>query len=413
MNTSRLLPNQEPSRANALAQLRAFIPKAGRAYTQFRNTDYGPAKNTAVSQLSPFIRHRLITEVEVLNAVLAHHRFHDAEKFVHEVFWRSYFKGYLEARPEIWQHYLAARDYHIEALARNSALASDYNDAITGKTGIDCFDAWVKELIETGYLHNHARMWFASIWIFTLKLPWELGADFTLRYFLDGDPASNTLSWRWVGGLHTKGKIYLARSSNIEEFTNGRFSPKGLATEASPLSEAPIARSTPLDNKPLNIELSDPALLLLTGEDLHPESLECGKTNVQYIVGTHSAAERSHLPVSPAVIDFSDGALNDALIRSQSYFKANYEAVRHLTADDLIQLANQHNVKKIIMPHATVGPIADQLPSIKLQLAEHMIELVSLTRQEDQRIWPHTKKGFFELKNHIPRILEDLAIQSR
>jgi deoxyribodipyrimidine photo-lyase len=66
----------------------------------------------------------------------------------------------------------------------------------------------VQELVETGYLHNHARMWFASIWIFTLRLPWELGADFFLRHLLDGDAASNTLSWRWVAGLHTKGKHY-------------------------------------------------------------------------------------------------------------------------------------------------------------------------------------------------------------
>jgi deoxyribodipyrimidine photo-lyase len=79
------------------------------------------------------------------------------------------------------------------------------------------FDDWAQELVATGYLHNHARMWFASIWIFTLRLPWELGADFFLRHLIDGDPASNTLSWRWVGGLHTPGKTYLATADNIAE----------------------------------------------------------------------------------------------------------------------------------------------------------------------------------------------------
>ena len=99
-----------------------------------------------------------------------------------------------------------------------------------GATGIDCFDAWARELVATGYLHNHARMWFASIWIFTLRLPWELGADFFLRHLIDGDPASNTLSWRWVAGLQTAGKTYLATAENIARFTGGRFAPQGLAT---------------------------------------------------------------------------------------------------------------------------------------------------------------------------------------
>ncbi len=126
-----------------------------------------------------------------------------------------------------------------------SGFARAYRRAIEGKTGIDCFDAWVEELLETGYLHNHTRMWFASIWIFTLQLPWELGADFTYRHFVDGDPASNTLSWRWVGGLHTRGKTYLARPDNIAEHTGGRFRPKGLAREAIALDEPLPAPARP------------------------------------------------------------------------------------------------------------------------------------------------------------------------
>jgi deoxyribodipyrimidine photo-lyase len=73
--------------------------------------------------------------------------------------------------------------------------------ATFGRTGIACFDQWTGELLETGYLHNHARVWFSSIWIFTLRLPWKLGADFFIRFLNDGDSASNTLSWRWVAGL--------------------------------------------------------------------------------------------------------------------------------------------------------------------------------------------------------------------
>ncbi|WP_238189582.1 FAD-binding domain-containing protein [Methylobacterium frigidaeris] len=80
-------------------------------------------------------------------------------------------------------------------------------------------------------------MWFASIWIFSLRLPWELGAEFFLRRLLDGDPASNTLSWRWVAGLHTRGRPYLARRDNIRDFTEGRHDPAGLDEGAAPSRE--------------------------------------------------------------------------------------------------------------------------------------------------------------------------------
>jgi deoxyribodipyrimidine photo-lyase len=173
--------------------------------------------------LSPYLRRRMITEREVVEEVLKHHAPEAADKFIQEVFWRTYWKGWLEMRPAIWEHYLSERE---AALAN---LPEGYQAAIEGRTGIDGFDDWARDLVETGWLHNHARMWFASIWIFTLKLPWVLGADFFYRHLIDADPASNTLSWRWVAGLHTKGKTYLARPENIEKFTKGRFRPTNLA----------------------------------------------------------------------------------------------------------------------------------------------------------------------------------------
>ena len=91
-------------------------------------------------------------------------------------------------------------------MAKQSGLRRAFEGAVTGSTGIDGFDDWARELTHTGWLHNHARMWFAFIWIFTLELPWALGADFFLRHLVDGDPASNTLSWRWVAGLYTRAK---------------------------------------------------------------------------------------------------------------------------------------------------------------------------------------------------------------
>ncbi|MDJ0895420.1 MAG: FAD-binding domain-containing protein, partial [Alphaproteobacteria bacterium] len=210
-----------PSRREALHHLEAFVPRAGRAYAARRNYDCGPGKHSDVSTLSPWIRHRLILEEEVVSAVLARHSFAAAEKFVQEVFWRTYWKGWLELRPSIWADYQGSVRTLVGRLDRDPDLRARWEQASEGRTGIGCFDAWSRELVQTGYLHNHARMWFASIWIFTLELPWELGADFFLRHLLDGDPASNTLSWRWVGGLQTRGKTYLARPDNIARYTEG------------------------------------------------------------------------------------------------------------------------------------------------------------------------------------------------
>ena len=223
------------TRTQALTRLQRFLPLAGRDYGARRNFDCPQQGHPHVSTLSPYIRHRLITEAEVLEAVLARHSLMAAEKFVQEVFWRSYWKGWLELRPSVWHDYRAGLD---RALT-DPALADRLARAEGAQTGIDCFDAWMAELTATGYLHNHARMWAASIWIFTLRLPWEAGADLFLRHLLDGDPASNTLSWRWVAGLQTPGKHYVATADDIARYTKGRFSPKALVTDPAPLSGPP------------------------------------------------------------------------------------------------------------------------------------------------------------------------------
>ncbi len=145
-----------------------------------------------------------------------------ARKFLQEIAWRTYFKGWLEHRPQVWTTYCEDRDAEFVRLADQPSLRRRYEAAVTGQTGIACFDHWAKTLTSQGWLHNHARMSFASIWLFALDLPLELGADFFLQHLLDGDAASNTLSWRWVGGLHTPGKTYLATQSAIETCTAGR-----------------------------------------------------------------------------------------------------------------------------------------------------------------------------------------------
>ena len=213
------------TRQDAVHKLRSFIKNGLNTYSSQRNFDLGPQNRTNVSNLSPFIKKRIIHEEEVLNECLKVKKYEHIEKFIQEVFWRTYWKGWLEGRSEVWEKYKMSLNELVEQ-HKFGIRKKNYDDAVNARTGIDCFDFWVNELIEFGYLHNHSRMWFASIWIHTLNLPWQLGANFFLKHLLDGDPASNTLSWRWVAGLHTQGKSYLANEDNINKFTQNRFKNK-------------------------------------------------------------------------------------------------------------------------------------------------------------------------------------------
>ena len=383
-----------PTRAAGLSALTAFLPKAGQHYTGQRNFDYGPGDRGNISLLSPYIRHRLLTEQEVVTAVLGQHSFAAAEKFIQEVFWRTYWKGWLEMRPVVWDVYV--RDV---ASLRGEAGAY-YAQAIAGETGIECFDAWVRELTETGYLHNHARMWFASIWIFTLRLPWQLGADFFYQHLLDGDPASNTLSWRWVAGLQTAGKTYLAQAENIAKFTGGRFKPEAFAHYAPPLSEeAPIA---PLPLRDLPAIPHGPVGLLLTEEDLHPESINWHDATITSIASIEAMAHN----VSPMVGAFKAAAIDGARLRSAAYYNAPEKALHAWDAQLLIAWAREHSVTAIVTAYIPAGYTQCHIHGITAQLAAAGISLVQVRRQWDSNAWPRAHKGFFAFKENIPSLMK-------
>lgn len=378
-----------PTRDAALQRLSQFAARAHQPYAFGRNIDPGPGEQTAVSRLSAYVRHRLITEQEIITAVLSQHDVASAEKFVQEVLWRSYWKGWLEMRPSIWTRFQMERDRQAEALAS----CGDLSAALTGQTGIEGFDDWVLELLETGYLHNHARMWFASIWIFTLRLPWALGADFFLQHLIDADPASNTLSWRWVAGLQTPGKTYLASSDNIARFTNQRFAPKGLATEARTITEPPIPLPLALP-EPHSKPVSEPAILLVTPEDMHPES-------VFPVPGCFAAAvvvPDERLLWGTTARGFVRAAAVDTAARIETSFGCATRLIDSLDAESLLSAARAAGVRQIVTPYAPIGPVADTLARVAATLADEGVALVQVRRHWDDQMWPHATKGFFPFK---------------
>ena len=398
------------TRANGLIRLQAFAPAMGRHYANGRNYDHGPGSHAAVSVLSPWIRRRLVTETEVIAAALAAHGPESAGRFIEEVIWRSYFKGWMERRPQVWESYRKRLLDDLANLDRDRQLRRDVSRAEAGETGLECFDAWAQELADTGYLHNHARMWFASIWIFTLGLPWRLGANFFYRHLIDGDPASNTLGWRWVAGLHTRGKPYRARAWNIATFTGRRFAPRD-----SDLAEVEAGlEATEPDGLPPVLPLravtppqpGRPSGLLITEEDCQIEDFSLDGLDIRATATLAASHLRSPLPVADAVAHFEGAALADAAARA----RATAVSLRADHPEVLARWATAAGVTQIVTPYVPRGPLHDWLTEAESALAAQGIVLAEWRRDWDSAIWPHATAGFFKVKQQIPRILQQMEL---
>lgn len=403
-----------PTREAGLARLAAFLPAAGRRYAETRNADDGPADGgrSNVSMLSPWLRAGLLGEREVLEAVLAAHGPRAAEKFVAEVFWRIYFEGYLEQRPTIWDDYRSGRDSAIAALENSAGLRTAHAQATEGRTGIAAFDTWARELVETGYLHNHARMWFASIWIFTLKLDWRLGADFFLRHLVDADAAANTLSWRWVAGLHTRGKHYLARADNIARYTAGRahgpLLAEGLAEDAEPLTEPQDYPRRKLDLPPpaKASDLAAPFALLLHDEAAHHAPLALPSAPA-LVIGAARPAARSPGETGALAHGFAQGALANGMAEAAAAFGC--PATEWRAGEPLAALLAGAGIARLAVPYLPTGWTRDALwPELAPLAAEG--RLVTLPDDLARATWPLAKAGFFGVAKAIDGVLAACGI---
>ncbi len=398
------------NRAAGLSHLKAYIPLAGQTYTKRRNFDKGQGKHHAVSRLSGHLRRRLITEEEVLRLVAEHHPGNQAEKFILEVFWRSYFKGWLANRPSIWNDFCA---YQLP-----DAQQELYQKAISGQTGIACFDAWVDELKTSHYLHNHARMWFASIWIFTLGLDWQSGAGFFMRYLRDFCPASNTLGWRWTAGLHTVGKHYVATANNIHTFTEGRFSVHGQLNEM-PEACAGSPHPQAVTNLPDNALLQKDYLLLVTAEDCHLESLNLAHPPKAVLslpakMGDKSWDEKSQAVRDAKLLLEDAKAIEDAALRAQTVFGCAHHNLSSITGEQqlsqsVLSYASEAQCTQIVCAYQGVGFWQKNIDALFLHLQQNQLETGMIVRRIDRLCIPAAKKGFFPFKSNIPKWMGEIC----
>ena len=372
----------DASRAAALNKLNNFVEENLAEYSKLRNFDFGPEKRTNVSCLSPYITHGVINEREIIEKSLSKFSFSKNEKFIQEVLWRTYWKGWLELRPNVWTDYLIELNKIREVFKNNQ----NYKNAIEGKTNIECFNYWVNELKENNYLHNHTRMWFSSIWIFTLELPWQLGAEFFMQHLYDGDAASNTLGWRWVAGVQTQGKHYLASEWNIKKFTNNRFNNIKLNENAPPKVSEKTYSIVKQDFSNKNL---DDRNLLIFENNLSFETSDFQNNGFKKIYIISNKNETRSIKLSENVIKFKSLLIDDQKQR------LNDKSISCETVD-INEIKNIG--EKVIALYPNVGENLDYLNSNSLKFD-------FLYRKLDQYSWQYCNKGFFNFKNYIPKII--------
>ena len=208
-----------PTRSAALAHIARVRPAA---YARTRNHLDG-----AVTGLSPYITHGVVTLREVLAGVLQREPLDVQHKLVFELGWREFFR-------HVWSH---RGDEILQSLhagprpdaAYDPVLPADIREA---RTGVAVIDEAVRTLYATGTLHNHARMWLASYVVHLRHVHWRAGADWLLAHLLDGDLASNHLSWQWVAGTGSN-KPYLFNADNVARYAPAHWHSAGSVIDQS------------------------------------------------------------------------------------------------------------------------------------------------------------------------------------
>ena len=379
--------NLKPTRQTAIENLNTFIEENLEEYSRLRNFDFGPDRRSNTSCLSPYITHGVINEKEVISKSLEKFSFSKNEKFIQEVLWRTYWKGWLELRSGVWDDYLLDLKRIKEEFKDNKS----YLNAIEGNTEIECFNEWVNELKTYNYLHNHTRMWFASIWIFTLDLPWQLGAEFFMQNLYDGDTASNTLGWRWVAGIQTQGKHYLASEWNIKKFTNNRFENIKLNENAPPkINDKNYTILHKTFENPENIEEKD---LLVFENNLGFEITDFANQKLKKILLISNKNENRTIKLSENVSNFKG-----SLIENQR------KRLEEKSIDcEIIDIKEIKNLGSCYCLYPTVGENLDYINQNSLNNIDF------LYRKLDQNSWKFCNKGFFNFKKYIPKIVENLG----
>ena len=392
------------TRAEALASWAEFRPRVA-AYADARN-GVRPG-HRAVSRLSPAIRRRLVTEYELIGSTLAEYPFARVEKFVQEMCWRRYWKSWLELRPGVWTRYQeAVRRLRGELRGYQARRVAEIEE---GRSGVEIMDYFADELRTTGYLHNHARMWFAGFWVHTEKLPWELGADFFLpppaRRRPGGEHALLALGGRppnpgqklpypalEPGTRYVDPDLLAAHSGGLEKLED-KFAQEARVQDTDFTREE---LPSDADDTTLPDDLPEQVGVWVHADDLNLESA----TPLEALrpAGVFGGLDSNILAaegVSPGRRDYLQVALRDGLARAGTHFEAATQSEDGPLPETLTAHARAQGWRAVVALRPAVGPLQDLVPAIRASLARENVTLHLVWRPEDSQTLPYAKAGYF------------------
>ncbi len=374
----------------------------------FKITDYDKLRNYVyyekdrfknISGLSAFISRGFLREKTLLKRVVRSGN--KNEKFIQEIFWRVYWQGWLESYVNIWEKY--KKDI---SFIENNKLNNipNYQDAINGNTTIEPFNEWVKILKNDGYLHNHERMWFASIWIHYLEVPWQLGCKFFYENLLDGDVASNLLSWRWVAGLQTYGKKYFATEPNINKYTCNRY----LGFKLPKVKDIPIKNEDKVLNSITSSKLDkkyENCAFFLMENDLNLDLFNKLKCKIELLILIKF--NLSPVQKSVNVMQFQKNLFKE-FIKKKIDKKVKYYVFELPNENsEIYSFIKKNNIKNILCNYTRVGYEKDILDKLFFKLKDDIL-IHNILDDFYYESWQFCKKGFFKFKEKIPILVSKL-----
>jgi deoxyribodipyrimidine photo-lyase len=214
---------QAAERDNHISEIVGGRKAAEKTLQKVDPPKYGKTRNFltgAVTRLSPYLRYGVLSLREVRDFSLAKvNNRDDVTKLINEFGWRDYWQRlYFKLGDRVWEN---QEDFKT-GYSINEYAAALPEDIKQGTTGMVCMDSFSADLRATGYLHNHARMWMAAYIIHWRRIRWQAGAKWFLEHLLDGDPASNNMSWQWVASTFSH-KPYFFNRENLERYTEGVY----------------------------------------------------------------------------------------------------------------------------------------------------------------------------------------------
>ena len=275
---------------------------------------------------------------------------------------------------------------------------------LDGNTNIEPFNEWVKLLKSNGYLHNHVRMWFASIWIHYLEIPWQLGCNFLYENLLDGDVASNLLSWRWVAGLQTFGKKYIATEENINKYTNNRYLGFKLPKVRNVLLKNEDRILNSISASKLKESYKNCAFIIMDN-NLNLELFQKVKTQIKALI----LLKFNLKPIkkSQTVIKFQKGIYKEFVQKEINEKIKYYEFQLPDENHKFISFLKNNKIKNLLLDYYRIGYEKDIFDDLIFKIKDKILVHNILDSFYDQS-WEHCKKGFFKFKEKIPMLLQNL-----